>query len=515
MNIKNIIAVLLIAIIGLALYAATIRGVAGNPQGSEIKGKLDQATKPLELSPERGRYVLVISLAEDHSFALNPTLAAAADPDIGYHDGRFYIYFGPGISILALPLYFLGKSMGIAQVATFFTISIFAVLNLIFIFLISRHIFKLPLWSALIGALIFGFASTSWSYAITLYQHHVTTFIILSCFYAVWKYKQGGRSRILWMSYVWIAFAYSIFIDYPNGILIAPVMVYAFYSAFSFKNIVDKVSIKFDSIFLITSIFFIGICAVHGYYNYVNFGSWKTLSGGLVGIKEIRTKNLLKGSNTNAIDKEAEAKNVVSFFQEVHQPRGFAILLFSRDRGIFLFAPVFLFGFLGILSRLKHTETEGNMLMATVATHIFLYSSWGDPWGGWAFGPRYLIPAMSLLSIYAAYWLSLPKWGIARRIAGMVLIIFSSAIALLGALTTNAVPPKVEADFLKMKYNFLHNYDYFMRGQSSSYVYNTYVKGILSLQEYFYIIWTIVLFIAFILLIVMPLFKRRHHEHHV
>lgn len=512
-TIKTTIAVFFIAVIGLALYAATIRGVAGNPKGAEIKGKLDQATMPLELSPERGRYVLVMSLAEDRSFALNPVLAAAADPDIGYHDGRFYIYFAPGVSVLALPLYYLGKTYGIAQVATFFTISIFATLNLILLFLLSRQIFKLPYWASIIAPLIFGFASSSWSYAITLYQHHVTTFIMLSIFYAVWQYRKGGWTRFLWMSYVWIAFAYSIFVDYPNGILVAPVMVYAFFSAVSFKTLEEKIRIKMDVIFIVTAIFFIGLNIVHGYYNYVNFGDWKRLSGGLVGIKEIRSKNLLKDTDQSAIQKEAAEKNVVSFFQEVHQPSGFVILLMSLDRGLFLYAPVFLFGILGIFSRLKNSEMEGNMMVATIATHIFLYSSWGDPWGGWAFGPRYMIPAMSLLSIFAAYWLARPKWGILRRILGLLLIAYSSAIALLGALTTNAVPPKVEADYLKMGYNFLHNYGYFTNGRSGSFVFNTFAKNYVTLQEYSYIIWGTVIAIALLLLIIMPLFTRRH-EHH-
>lgn len=68
MNIKTTIAILSIVIVGFVLYIATIRGIAGNPKGPDIKGTLDQATMPLELSPERGRYVLVMSLAEDRSF---------------------------------------------------------------------------------------------------------------------------------------------------------------------------------------------------------------------------------------------------------------------------------------------------------------------------------------------------------------------------------------------------------------------------------------------------------------
>lgn len=116
---KDIITTILIFIVSLVLFAVTLRGIPGNPTGSMVKNNLDQVSKPLELSPERGRYLLLMSLAENNSFSLNKTLADAAYPDIGWYQGKFYIFFAPGVSIIALPMYILGKSYGLAQVFSF------------------------------------------------------------------------------------------------------------------------------------------------------------------------------------------------------------------------------------------------------------------------------------------------------------------------------------------------------------------------------------------------------------
>jgi len=85
------------------------------------------------------------------------------------------------------------------------------------------------------------------------------------------------------------------------------------------------------------------------------------------------------------------------------------------------------------------------------------------------------------------------------------LIAFSVAISLLGALTTNAVPPITEAVYLKMKYGFMYNIDFLKAGRSSSFLYNTYFKNSLSLIEYYEIIFGIVIGIVFIVLLYFPL----------
>lgn len=509
----NKAAIIILIFIGLAFYALTLRGVYGNFPASAIKGELNQDTKPLELSPERGRYVLTVSLAEHRSFALTPELTEAAAPDVGYYDGRFYVYFAPGISLLAWPFYLIGKAYNIAQPATFAVISLFAIGNLVLLFAIARKLMRLPLSLSVLAALIFGFASTSWSYANTLYQHHVTTFLILSAFMAVWKYRSTERFGWVWGIYVWLAYAFAIGIDYPNAILMLPVMVYFLLSSFDVEEHAQALKFSIHKTIFATFIVFVALSVLHGYYNYTQFGDWKRLSGSLAGYKSIQERGLL-GTETDAAERQIEElgekkKNVVRFFAEDKLPFGFFTLTVSPDRGLFLFAPVFLLALAGIFLAWRRVDLETGILFGLIGVTVFLYSSWGDPWGGWAFGPRYLIPVMAYGSLFISYWLFAIRNHWAARLGAFALIAYSSAVALLGAITSNVVPPKVEAVALGAHYNFLRNWEFFQMGKSSSFAYNHYFTGKMTLGEFYLALYIPLMLIFAVVLFVLPKFEKQ------
>ena len=505
-----VILISLLLVLGIILYALTLKGVRGNIPSQSIKDNLDQVSKPLELSPERGRFILTKSLAENKSFALTNELADAAHPDVGYYEGKYFIYFPPGISMLALPLYIIGSNYDLAQIGAFATISIFAVFNLLLIFIIGLRIFRLPIFLAIFTALLFGFATTSWSYAITLYQHQVTTFFILYSLYAGWKYKQSKNFKWLWGISIWSVYGYSLFVDYPNAFLLLPVVVYFFLTSIVISKMKDRFLIQFKKEFIFASFFFLILILMHGYYNYTQFGDWSRVSGSLVGIKTVREEELLKTKkHENQVSAAASRKRVVGFFNEKDLPGGFATLLFSSDRGLFIYIPIFIIALFGIYSLRSKINLETGVLLGTVGVILFLYSSWGDPWGGWAYGPRYLIPSMAILSIFVGVWLNNSRNKLLSSLVTFVLFAYSCFIALLGALTTNQVPPKIEADFLKMKYNFLLNWDYFVDGKSGSFIFNEYASKNMNLQEYFLIIYIPLILIVFTLLFIVPMFEKK------
>ncbi len=503
---KSKLLFILILVVSAVLYIATLRGIPGNAPGYLIKNNLDQASKPFELSPERGRYILVLSLANNHRFSLSKELAEAAFPDVGYIDGRFYVYFAPGISLLALPFYLIGSLFNLGQVATFAAISIFALLNIVVLYRICRDMFKLSIGPSFLAPLIFAFGSIALSYSNTLYQHHVTAFFITSSLYAVWRYRKEEKFSWLWALYVWVCYGLAIGIDYPNGVLMLPVMIYLAFSTFPLKQTEKKLTISIRLSGIITAIAFVLITALHGYYNYVNFGSPTKLSGSIIGYKQfLETKEKGTRKGEQLLKKLQSEKNVSGFFQEENIPFSPYTLLISADRGIFLYAPIYILAVLGIFSVLRKLNSEINAILGTIGVHFFLYSSWGDPWGGWAFGPRYMIPSLAVLSIFIGIWLQ--KYGkhLWAKLLTLILFTYSSAIAFMGAVTTNAVPPKVEADFLKMKYNFLHNYDFLMSGKSSSFIFNEYFSQIMSLQQYYTILFVTAVVMCYILLFIVPM----------
>ena len=107
---------------------------------------------------------------------------------------------------------------------------------------------------------------------VTLYQHQATAFLVLSGFYFAWYFKRAGRWSWLAASYVWLAYAVGILIDYPNALLMAPVMIYFVLSSFNLSKTVSKYRLSFRPVIIIASITFFAVTLWHGYYNQSNFG---------------------------------------------------------------------------------------------------------------------------------------------------------------------------------------------------------------------------------------------------
>lgn len=492
---KDIFAIIVIVLVALGFYALTLRGVVGNIDPGQIKGRLDTETKPFELSPERGRFAGVLSLAERGTYDLGRDLATVVYPDVGYYEDRYYSFFAPGMAYLVRPFYELGHTYGLSQVATFAFVSLAAVGCLVFLYLIARYILRMPVVFSILGSLVYGFATTSWSYAITLYQHHLTSLFLFSGFYAAWKFsKGGGKFSWVWGLWVWASCGLAISIDYPNALLMLPVMAYFLFVSFKILPVSEGAKIIFRPSVLIGAVLFAAIVAANLKFSQDNFGNWKTLAGQLPGFQLERQE---VAPDSQVLVQEAIAgKGLVSFFSDTNIPKSFYTLFFSLDRGLLVFSPVMLLGFLGLLKARKALtgNREKYFLMGIIGVNVLLYSSWGDPWGGWAYGPRYLIPSMAALSLFASYWLFSNRGKILPGVIALLLLAYSSAIALLGAVTSNSVPPAIEAVNLPLKYsNFLYNLLLLKNNETGSFAYNTFFAGRLDLQTYSAVIYVVLL----------------------
>lgn len=510
---KDSLIIIAIVVLAVIMYALTLRGNPGNTGLSDMD---ISPTSAFESSHERVPYGHIVNMVERGSYDLSQEWAEASLPDVGISaDGRYYGFFAPGVPYLTLPFFFLGFNYGLGQVFTFAAESLISIITLIFIFLIGRRVFEMPMWAAFFAALIYGFASTSWSYAITLYQHTFTAFFIVTSFYAAWRFaNHTGPRAWMYAAYVWLAYALAIFVDYPNAILMLPVMLYLAFSTFVFRKIGEDYSFSIRFSALATALVFAAVTGAHLWHNAHYLGSPTQTSNGLksyvyegaLASEELQKQKVLRADEISA----EEGKDIVGFFSESEMPNGFYILMLSDERGLFFFAPIFLLALFGIRHALRELEKMKErsaffVLLALVAVNIFLYSSWGDPWGGWAYGPRYLIPSMPWFALFSALALTYGKNVVLKKGFAFFLFLYSSAIALLGALTTNAVPTKSEGLLLPAKkYNYLYNMNFMEENRSGSFFYNSYIAeySTLSLMEYFFIIYSALVLIALITLLV-------------
>ena len=472
---------LVITVIALVLYAVTIRGNLGNPTPQQINSTLKSNGQAFETSQERARYALILSLTNDHSFAID-NYAALGTPDIGKANGHYYSFFPPGASILALPLYLIGIQIGAAQMFTFFISTIFAFLTML---LLVRFALKLKLhWSAaLFAAISFGFATNAWGYSVTFYAHLISAFILLLGLYLTLflEEKRAGITAVA----VWTLYALGVFIDFPNLLIFFPIVLLLTYKTFQVSKNTSTIAIRLDWRYLLAPLIFVAMMGGYGYYNYVHFGNPTTLSNFLPRVKDVSAIEL----KTHEAGREA-----TSALKTRNMLEGFRSFIISDDRGIVRYSPVvllFIFG-IGYLKRKRRIIEISLFSIAMIC--LTLYTMFGDPYGGWAFGSRYLIAILPELCILAA--VGLHRFGrdiksnidILVRYVYSIVFIYSAAISLLAPLTTNVIPPKVEGDGLGLRHDYVINLQMLQYDELNSFFYNHILHGVVNGFTYYYII---------------------------
>lgn len=514
------IAYILFTLFCATVLAFSVRGLPGNPSISDLNHLSWKDNGPLELSPERGRYALTYALAETHKFSFSPDLARFAAPDVGYLNGKYVSLFAPAVSFIVIPGYFLGKLFGIAQVGSFAVISLFALFN---IFLIRAIVVRLgmhPL-AGLIAGITFLFATPAFAYSVTLYQHHISTAIILLAIYLLIRYNS------IWsLIGIWMLCSLSISVDYPNFFMMLPIGVVAFGRTVMVHKETFRFSLKISLLRVLAMLSLLVPLAFFFWFNYSSYGNPFQLSGTVERSIEVKADGspylesavIKKRLKDKGQPQFIPQKSALGSFNSRLIMQGFYIHFFSPDRGLLMYAPVMLFGFAGLALALKRKMKYAGLLIAVIGFNILLYSMWDDPYGGWAFGSRYLIPTYAILSIFIAYLLT----RFARY--NLILLFFfaiytySVSVNTLGAITSNRNPPQVEAVSLAKEtgqdeqYTYIRNMNELNANDSKSFVFKAVAKNYISAWNYyFYITSFIIIISAFLLMTLRTVTKGVRH----
>lgn len=465
----------------------SIRGITGNPSSQELNNSKWIKNGPFELSPERGRFSLLYSIVEDKSLEFSDQIGKFAQPDVAVINGKYVSLFAPLLSFLVIPGYIIGKYFGVAQVGAFAVVSIFGILNLILLRLIAIRLGANYL-AASIASLVFLFATPSFTYAVTLYQHHISTFLILISIYALLKSKKIWSFII-----VFFATALAIPLDYPNLIFMFPILLFAIAKIISFENIKNKLLFRINLFKMTAFLVMVIPISFFLWFNQTSYGNPFQLSGTLytpASSQNIKDNTLL--SSTAPIKKnELREKTAVGFFNTRNIINGLYILFISPDRGVIYYTPVILFGVIGFLLALKKKIQMVYLLTAIAGTNILLYSMWPDPWGGWAFGSRYLIPSYAILSIFIAFLITHWRKKVFFWAIFILILFYSIAVNALGAITTSSIPPKPEVlnlekvSGLVQKYTYEKSWDFLVSGQSKSFAYQAFANNYLTSIQYY------------------------------
>ncbi len=516
------IALIFFSFLVFSVLVLSVRGLPGNPNMDILMSPEWQGNGPFESSNDRGRYALVYSFLEDHSLQFSRQTAQFATPDLAVTEkGEYVSLFAPGTSFLVMPGYIIGKHLDASQVGTFAVVAVVALMNTLLIYAIAKRLGSKPLAAGLAG-LVFLFATPAFAYAVSLSQHHFSVFLLLSSLYLIIRWNNWWS-----LSLVWLFCALSVVTDNPNLFFMFPIGVYALGRIVLLKKDDSELRFTIRPAYMLTFLMMIVPLAFFAWFNQSSNGDALQLSGTLKRVLSVNDNTLeipadeqtlsvviLADQDIRERAKDTE-KTAVGLFQTRNLWNGFYVHLISADRGILWFAPVVLLGIFGLIFLFRLHAGITTVIIASIGANILLYSMWGDPWGGWAFGSRYLIPTYALLCIGLGAALTHWRRNILFLVVFSILFTYSVKINALGALGTSTIPPQVEVLALEkvtgktQKYDFERSRDYLHEQGSKSFVYNTFARNYMTAPQYYTFVTSLIMVMAGILLLVLWFVSRK------
>jgi hypothetical protein len=466
------------------MYLVTIKGMPGNVYPGVITNQ-----PPFETSMERGRFAQIVAISEDKTFSVDK-FAIFLRPDLAWYNGHFYSAFPPGVAILGVPFYMLGNIFQLNPVFSFLVSAIFSVLCAGALYLTGKKL-KVSKRSTFFAMLIFSLGSVAWAYSVSLSAHPVSAFFILLSYLLAISVEPNNKKNLLLTSLLWIVFTLNLFIDYPNLFIMLPCLAYANYQLLRGKN--KKLLVPILSFLAV-----IPVLALFAWYNLSLYDKPFAFSN-TYNLKRLEIQGI-QVDYDHLSNSMFEQKSYSQRFQVSQFFNGAYTLLLSTDRGLLFYSPIFILSFLGFIIGFIKKNKFIALAFVVFLFDLIIYGTFDDPYGGWAFGPRYLIPTLPILSLVAAYFFDYVWKYAIIRIGIFLLTLFSIAVAASGALTTNAIPPKVEAVGLHMQYNYLLNMHIIFSGNVSSFIYNTYLSKIFSPSIFYALLVIIAGVVSFIVI---------------
>lgn len=476
--------IILIIILSLGLLGMFIKGDKGNP----IYFQKEYNTRvggPYEGSNSTSRYALTISIVKNHSLLLTKDLALFASPDVSYYKGKFFTLFTPGVSFVGVPFYIVGEHFGMPQLFAYLSVFLISLINML---LVARLANKLgaSLLSSLLSGFIYLFATNALSYSLLFTQHQPTVLLILLAMLNMIEERTFLNNITFGALY-----GFGLLFDIPNAFLMLPIGLYILYK--SVKKEVDKNQVKIKINLRAIGLLFgiIPFLLIFVWYNFVTTGSYTKFAqtiGRTNYFKEQIQKSPQKSATIPDVTGKAAKLGLNLPFETRSELNGLYILILSNERAWIFYSPIVLLGSIGWFFAFKkeYAKPIVHVSISIVLLDIILYSMFGDPWGGWAFGPRYLIPAAAVLTAGVGTAISHLKKNIFFFIIFIVLTFYSLWVNNIGAITTSEIPPKVEAVNLSnpIPYTYIYNLDLIRENFSSSLIYNLLLTKNISVYLY-------------------------------
>lgn len=349
--------------------------------------------------------------------------------DLAYYNGHYYSEKAPGLAILAVPVYWTFKVVAAGPLNTIVASRVasnaaFAeTLNAsgtgrltdkvnFFLALVFVTFFVVAVPSALLGAafygvlgafssntahkvaltLAYGLATPAVAYASNFYSHQLSAALLFGAFYLLFQNgralgRSGPRAAAL-LVLAGLLLGFAVITEYPTAIVAAGLGVYAWFQIRSRQY----ASLMGGALLPLT---------LHVVYTTSIYGSPFAIGYGHVDtFKSVQSVGVLG----------------------VHLPSLEALwgITFSPYRGLFFLSPFLLLGLIGLplWGKEGHNRRELLLFTWTILSYLIFVSSYEAWSGGFAVGPRHLVPMLPFLALpiilcwnrRRSPWLQLVAW---------------------------------------------------------------------------------------------------------
>jgi hypothetical protein len=341
--------------------------------------------------------------------------------DLAYRDGHYYCDKAPGLSFAAVPVYAAvyplageGRIRGLfvsraAWLATIVTVAVPSAAAVVMLYLLGEVLGLGAAWRAAL-ALAYAFGTLAFPYATLLYGHQLAAALLILAFgllmRARWRGTPPSPARLIVAGALLGA---AIAVEYPAALAVA---VIAFYAATFVRPWPRPGWIAAGALLPLA-----GLAAYHA----IAFGSPLTLP--------------------YAFSTDSPRRQGAFFGFGWPSGRVLYAILLSPYRGLFYSAPWLLLAVPGAvrLWRTGRFRAEAAVASAVTLLYVTLNAGLNDWHGGWASGPRHLVPALPFVALAAAGLLVGRTPGRLERVAYAAGIALSAALM----LAATAVQPEV------------------------------------------------------------------------
>lgn len=321
-------------------------------------------------------------------------------------DGNLYSKKGLGVSLLALPLFALGKqataSVGAVQ-AALLTGSLLTLVAVWAFFRLALSL-RYTVWVAAASALLLALGSPLWPYARTLFSETpgATGMALALWGMVAWRRTHGAP----WLLLAGSGLALLILVKSSNAVVAPLFGIYWLWSVWEQRQGANAKKIAQDAIAFAAPV--LPAVAATVAYNFVRFGT--TFGFPLEPFETFSTPLAV----------------------------GMAGLLFSPGKGIFWYFPaLWLAPFFVRRWRVNGRLPDYLLAAASALALIVVYSLWYDWPGGRAWGPRMIItatPALAMLVLPAIDWLLVDHGRRWAKVLVAGVLVLSLLVQLPGAL---------------------------------------------------------------------------------